>query len=176
MANGMADLFRRLTTGVHVIGVAHGNLRNAFTASSVSMVSYRPLLVALSINPEHASYAILKSGRVFSINVLRADQQASAEHFGTQSGRAVDKLSSVQWRAGRTGAPLLPDALAYFDCQTVTDIEAGDHRLVVGQVVDGAVLDPDGQPLLYAATGNLDGSADLYPADFRGLEQVRCRP
>ena len=166
MTDGMADLFRHLTTGVHVIGVAHGDLRNAFTASWVVQVSFRPLLVALSINPTRASYPILTGGRVFAINVLRAEQQALAEHFGTQSGRAVDKLSSTPWRSGRTGAPLLLGALAYFDCQAVSDVEAGDHRLVMGQVVDGAVLALDGQPLVYAATGDLDQSDDLYAKEF----------
>jgi flavin reductase (DIM6/NTAB) family NADH-FMN oxidoreductase RutF len=166
MTDGMADLFRHLTTGVHVIGVVHGDLRNAFTASWVVQVSFRPLLLAVSVNPTHASYPILKSGRVFAINVLRAEQQALAEHFGTQSGRAVDKLASTPWRSGRTGAPLLLGALAYFDCQAVSDVEAGDHRLVMGRVVDGAVLAPDGQPLIYAATGDLDQSADLYAKEF----------
>ncbi|WP_087135438.1 flavin reductase family protein [Caballeronia arationis] len=89
-----------------------------------------------------------------------------AEHFGTQSGRDVDKLSSTPWRSGCTGAPLLLGALAYFDCQVLTDFEAGDHRLVLGRVVDGAVLNPDGRPLLYSATGNLDQSADLYAKEF----------
>lgn len=67
--------------------------------------------------------------------------------------------------AGRTGAPLLPDALACFDCQAVSDVEAGDHRLVMVRVVDGAVLAPEAQPLIYAATGDLDQSADLYAKD-----------
>ena len=168
MNDRMADLFQRLTTGVHVIGVAHGDVRNAFTASWVVQVSFRPLLVALSINPAHASYPILARGRVFAINALRADQQALAKHFGTQSGRTVDKLSSTPWRPGRTGAPLLLDALAYFECQVLSDVEAGDHRLVIGGVVDGAVLVGDGQPLLDAATGNLDQSTDLYPKEFFG--------
>jgi flavin reductase (DIM6/NTAB) family NADH-FMN oxidoreductase RutF len=166
MAHDMADLFRHLTTGVHVIGVAHGSVRNAFTASSVMQVSFRPLLVALGINPEHASYRILSGGGVFTINVLRAEQQALAGHFGTQSARMVDKLSSMPWRAGRTGAPLLHGALAWFECQVVSDVEAGDHRLVIGRVVDGAVPAPDGQPLISAATGDLDGSAALYPKEF----------
>ncbi|WP_162071149.1 flavin reductase family protein [Burkholderia sp. THE68] len=166
MAERMAELFRHLTTGVYVIGVAYGDLRNAFTASSIMHVSFRPLLVALSINPEHESYSILQSGRIFAISVLEAKQQRLAEHFGTQSGRTVDKLSSTAWRPGRTGAPLLLDALAYFDCQVLTDVEAGDHRLIVGRVVDGGVRSPDGQPLLYSATGNLDQSADLYAKDF----------
>ncbi|APA89414.1 flavin reductase family protein (plasmid) [Paraburkholderia sprentiae WSM5005] len=166
MSNGIAKLFRHLTAGVYVIGVASGERRNAFTASSVMQVSFSPLLVAICISPEHQSYALLRSGAVFGISVLRADQQKLAEHFGTQSGRAVDKLATTRWRAGVTGAPLLLDALAHFDCRVVDDIEAGDHRVVIGRVVDGALVGTDGAPLIYAQTGNLDMSEGLYPGTF----------
>ncbi|SAK60629.1 flavin reductase domain-containing protein [Caballeronia temeraria] len=166
MTNRMADLFRCLSAGVYVIGVADGATRNAFTASSVMQVSFDPLLVALAINPSHASYPILDRGRAFSINVLRSDQKPLAEHFGTHTGSTIDKLSSTPWRAGRSGAPLLLDALAYFDCRLFTEVEAGDHRLVIGGVIDGAVLSPEAQPLLYVATGDLDQSAQLYAKTF----------
>jgi flavin reductase (DIM6/NTAB) family NADH-FMN oxidoreductase RutF len=60
----------------------------------------------------------------------------------------------------------LVDALAYFDCEVVRDIVAGDHRLVIGRVIDGAIVSPAGDPLLYAQTGDLDMSAGLYPQEF----------
>ncbi|MGF6416282.1 flavin reductase [Paraburkholderia sp. MM5482-R1] len=103
MSNWIAQLFRHLTAGVYVIGVADGERRNAFTAS---------------------------------------------------------------WRTDVTGAPLPLDALAHFDCRVTGDIEAGDHRLIVGRVVDGALAGADGDPLIYAQTGNLDMSEDVYPETF----------
>jgi flavin reductase (DIM6/NTAB) family NADH-FMN oxidoreductase RutF len=151
---------------VYIIGVADSDRRNAFTASSIMQVSFSPLLLAISINPDHESYHLLTGGQVFAISVLLAQQQALAEHFGTQSGRTVDKLASISWRPGKTGAPLLVDALAHFDCQVVNDIEAGDHRLVIGRVIDGAIVSPAGLPLIYAQTGDLDMSAGLYPKKF----------
>jgi flavin reductase (DIM6/NTAB) family NADH-FMN oxidoreductase RutF len=44
-------LFQRLTQGVYVVGVAHEEARNAFTAAWVMQVSFDPLLLALSVNP-----------------------------------------------------------------------------------------------------------------------------
>ena len=41
----------------------HGEARNAFTAAWVMQVSFDPLLLALSINPHHSSYRLLKEGR-----------------------------------------------------------------------------------------------------------------
>jgi flavin reductase (DIM6/NTAB) family NADH-FMN oxidoreductase RutF len=70
MSRSIAALFQRLTQGVYVVGVAHGAVRNAFTAAWVMQVSFDPLLLTLSINPHHSSYRLLKEGRAFSVNVL----------------------------------------------------------------------------------------------------------
>ena len=56
MSSRPIDLFRRLTNGLYVVGVAHDDRRDAFTAAWVTQVSFEPLLLALSINPSHASY------------------------------------------------------------------------------------------------------------------------
>lgn len=156
-------LFHRLSTGVYVIGVTHEGRSNAFTAAWLAQVSFEPLLIALSVNPEHASYPLLSRSRVFAVSVLREGQLELARHFGTQSGRDTDKLARMRWRAGTLGAPVLLDAAAFLECRVTKTIAAGDHRLVLGQVTGGAVVDDNAEPLLYSDTGNLDGSTELYP-------------
>jgi flavin reductase (DIM6/NTAB) family NADH-FMN oxidoreductase RutF len=164
--NEVAALFRRLTQGVYVVGVSDGEARDAFTAAWVMQVSFDPLLLALSINPEHASYPLLHAGRGFTVNVLKQGQLALARRFGTRSGRDEDKLAGIAWRPGRTGAPILDDALAYFDCELSGEMGAGDHDLTLGRVTYGRVLDPDAVPLLYSETGDMDGSSAIYPRKF----------
>jgi flavin reductase (DIM6/NTAB) family NADH-FMN oxidoreductase RutF len=166
MSDTPLDLFRRLTNGLYVVGVAHGDRRDAFTAAWITQVSFQPLLLALSINPTHASYPILAAGGVFSVNILRHGQLEPARHFGTQSGRETDKLAGRRWSPGLEGVPILLDAAAYLECRVSARHPAGDHELVLGRPVGGRVLDPAAQPMTYAETGNLDGSADLYPASF----------
>jgi flavin reductase (DIM6/NTAB) family NADH-FMN oxidoreductase RutF len=126
-------------------------------------VSFDPLLLALSINPHNASYQLLQSGGGFTVNVLKETQLEWARGFGTRSGRDTDKLAGIRWRPGRTGAPILEEALGYFDCSLEGRHQAGDHELVLGRVVDGELLAPDALPLAYSATGDMDGSSALYP-------------
>ena len=164
--NEITALFRRLTYGVYVVGVSDGDDRDAFTAAWVMQTSFEPLLLALSINPEHASYPLLHSGGGFTVNVLKQGQQDLARWFGTRSGRDEDKLAGIRWRPGRTGAPILEDALAYFDCELSGEMGAGDHELTLGRVTYGRLLDPDAAPLVYAETGDMDGSSALYPKKF----------
>jgi flavin reductase (DIM6/NTAB) family NADH-FMN oxidoreductase RutF len=160
------EVFRRLTNGVYVVGVAYGQRRDAFTAAWVTQVSFDPLLLALSINPTHASYPILVEAGAFGLSVLGSGQLELARHFGTQSGRTVDKLVGQRWEASAGGSPVLSDAIAQFDCRVVSRFPAGDHELVLGRVTGGRVLAPDQPPMRYAETGNLDGSAALYPSTF----------
>jgi flavin reductase (DIM6/NTAB) family NADH-FMN oxidoreductase RutF len=160
------ELFRRLTNGLYVVGVAHGEQRDAFTAAWITQVSFDPLLLALSINPAHASYPILQAAGVFGVSILRRGQLDLARHFGTQSGRTVDKLAGQRWQAALGGAPVLLDAAAYLECRVIDSHVAGDHELVLAEVVGGRVLAAEAAPMTYAETGDLDGSAELYPTTF----------
>jgi flavin reductase (DIM6/NTAB) family NADH-FMN oxidoreductase RutF len=168
-------LFRRLTTGVYVIGVAHQGRSNAFTAAWVTQVSFDPLLVGLSVNPENFSRSLLHQSRIFTVNVLKKGQLDLARHFGTQSGRDVDKLTGQRWREGALGTPILSDAAAYLDCRVVDLVRAGDHELILGEPVGGEVLD-NADPMVYAETGNLDGSSGLYPPSFPGNDLSHVMP
>ena len=162
----MQALFRQLSAGVYVVGAARNERRDAFTAAWVMQISFDPLLLALSIHPQHASYALVMDSRAFTVNVLKQDQLDVARRFGTRSGRESDKLADVRWHPGRSGAPILDDALAYFDCEVTEHRTAGDHELLLGRVVDGRIIDPNAVPLTYQETGDMDGSTNLYPVRF----------
>ena len=157
------ELFRHLSTGVYVVGVAAGERRNAFTAAWLTQVSFDPLLVALSVNPGNASWPLLVEGGGFVVNVLRRDQVDLAEHFGLHSGREEDKLAGIAWRPAPSGAPILANAVAWLECRLHARHPAGDHEIVLARPVGGDLVAPHAAPLLYRDTGNLDGSRELYP-------------
>ncbi|HFD13096.1 MAG TPA: flavin reductase [Crenotrichaceae bacterium] len=160
----ISTLLRQLTHGVYVIGVCDESSVNAFTASWLMQVSFNPVMVALSINPQHRSWSILEQGKVFSINVLKDDQLDLAIHFGLPG---TAKLESVDWRPGEVSkAPVLETTIAYCECVVETHIESGDHRLVTARVVNGKVLDETASPLLYQSAAHLDGSHALFPEKF----------
>ena len=155
----IASVLKHLTHGVYVIGVAEGEVTNAFTAAWVMQVSFSPVLLAISINPEHYSYQLLKQGRVCSINVLSQQQMPIAAHFG-QSGVA-NKMALGTWSSDLTGAPVLQESLAYFDCKVSYEVAAGDHQLVICEVMAAKQL-KKGAVMLYSDTENMDNSAELY--------------
>ncbi len=158
MIENLDKLFKQISLGVYVIGVSDGEHQNAFTAACVMQVSFNPPLLAISINPEHYSYQLLQAGGVCTVNILGQHQYAIAEHFGSS---AKDKMTGFQWQKGQTGAPILAESLAYFDCRVSHYTDAGDHKIVVCKVIAAANLN-EGSPLLYCQTGDMDHSSELY--------------
>jgi flavin reductase (DIM6/NTAB) family NADH-FMN oxidoreductase RutF len=173
MSESIAALFKTLTQGVYLIGVAHGEERNAFTAAWVMQVSFDPVLLALSINPLHSSYRLLKEGGAFSVNVLKEGQLDLAARFGDPARE--DALSETGWTTGRLGLPVLRDGLAFFECRFLHECPAGDHVLAVGKVVNGKLLDSRAKPLSYRDTGDLDGASALFPDGSGNHEELGTR-
>ena len=131
---------RKIPHGVYVIGLKQDSQLNAFTATWLTQVSFTPPLVALGIRKDSHSFEMIKVGRVFSVNLLGKDQKAIAEHFVKPATVIGEKLKDVRHRAGKTGAPVLEDAIAYFECE-VREIanEYGDHAIIIGEVIDAGV-------------------------------------
>lgn len=148
-----------ITQGVYVISVKNGLTENAFTAAWVMQVSFQPLLICFSINPKHYSYQLLQADKVCCISVLSAKQASLAKHFGQSNTQ--DKMHGQQWLKTQSGTSALAESLAYFDCLVDYDVVAGDHKLVVCQVLESVILNA-GSPMLYRDTNNMDGSSKFY--------------
>jgi flavin reductase (DIM6/NTAB) family NADH-FMN oxidoreductase RutF len=144
-----AIAFDALVHGVYVVTTLLSDVVNGMTASWVSQVSLKPLLVMVSMAPSRYSHDLLKKSGVFAINVLDRGQADLGKRFGFKSGRQVDKFAGLEWTTAATGAPILPQAYAYLDLKLKETFPAGDHTLLVGEVVAAKILHPQAQPLVF---------------------------
>ena len=145
-------VLRKIAHGVYVIGVREGGKTNAFTATWVSQVSFEPPLLMAAIRKDSLSFRMIEESAVFVVNFLGTGQKPLAQHFLKPAHLGGDKLAGIPHRAGATGAPILEEAIAYAECQVRAIHPAGDHSLVVGEVVE-AGLQKDVDPLALKETG-----------------------
>jgi flavin reductase (DIM6/NTAB) family NADH-FMN oxidoreductase RutF len=104
------------------------------TANALSSVSLDPPLVLVCLREESETLYALLGREQFAINVLGHDQLELAERFAGRSNRHT--WERVAHRPGAHGAPLLDGALATLEC-TLHDIaDGGDHRIVIGRVLE----------------------------------------
>lgn len=147
-----ADVLRKVPLVVSVVTVGRGGVENGLTVSWASPVSFDPPQFMIAVDQHHYSVDFLKSTKNFAINVLGSDQARVAGHFARQSMADEDKLDAINTREGETGAAILSDAIAYFDCELSAIHETGDHLLIIGTVVDARLL-REGDALITTQSG-----------------------
>ncbi len=140
----------RLVTGVTVVTTRAGNLNHAMTANAVSSVSLEPLLLLVCVEREARFHdAIIESG-VWAVNILPGSARPAADWLATRGRPLHGQLDRVAHHPGpRTGVPLLDDALSSVECRTTELMVAGDHTIVVGEVLSVDLAEHPGEALVY---------------------------
>ena len=113
-------------------------------------VSVQPPLVCMSIRPSRYSYGLIQATGEFVINVAPYEIAQQVLFCGRRSGRNVDKFAATGLTAGPARLvqpPIIAECVAHLECRVVQDVEIGDHRLVVAEVLVAyarpGVLDDD---------------------------------
>lgn len=116
------------------------------TANSVTSLSLDPPLVLFAIEQHNQMLQQLTATPAFAINILRADQEALSHRFAAPGPK---DFSGIGITYGSSGAPIFSDCLGFLECEVYQRLPGGDHRIVVGKVLGGALN--GGKPLLFFA-------------------------
>jgi flavin reductase (DIM6/NTAB) family NADH-FMN oxidoreductase RutF len=138
-------LLGHFATGVTVLTCRGSNGADiGVTISALASVSLLPALLLVCVERRTEVCRCLRAATEFAISVLAADQEALARRFAQ---RCEDRFAGVEVIRGKTGAALLHGALAHFECRTVSMQNAGDHAILVGEIIRGSAQ--PGSPLLH---------------------------
>ena len=122
----------------------------AITANSVTSVSLDPMLLLVCV--EHASRLhdlVLSAGR-FAVSVLGLDGEPISRKLARRGHDTDGALAGVPHHRGpHTGALLLDDALATFECVTTAAHPGGDHTVLIGEVLAVEMPRPEADPLVW---------------------------
>jgi flavin reductase (DIM6/NTAB) family NADH-FMN oxidoreductase RutF len=133
-------------SGVTVVTATGPDGPVGLTASSFSSVSLDPPLVSVCVDSNGTSHAGVTTAEGFAVHVLDDSQETLSNRFARPS---VDRFAPDDWHTGPFEAPLLPLGLARIVCARHHVVEAGDHTIIIGRVVE--VETSQGKPLLYWA-------------------------
>ncbi len=131
------NVLGRLPTGVVVITGGDRLNPSGLLVGSFMSVSLEPPLVAVCPAKTSTSWPAVEANGNFCANVLAEGQEPLARRFATSGG---DKFAGLSWTpAPATGSPMLDDVAAWIDCRIYQRYEAGDHWLVLGEVLELSV-------------------------------------
>lgn len=148
-----SNLFRRacaqFATGIAIAstldpqGLPHGMTVNSFTS-----VSMEPPLVLICVDRTCNLLPIFEEFGHYGLSFLGHEQQGLSSRFAQ---RGQDRFDGMHWVAGSLGIPLIPDALAHLQCRIINTVAAGDHVVLIAEVVSADIH--SGRPLLFYESG-----------------------
>jgi 4-hydroxyphenylacetate 3-hydroxylase, reductase component len=158
------------STGVTIVTAAANGECAGLTANSFTSVSLDPPLVLWAVKKSSTSWPTFAASKSFVVNVLAADQAQLATQFA-RSGS--DKFKDVEWRPGPSGAPLLLNVAAQFECDRRVEYEGGDHLIVVGEVLHFARYDRRPLVFVQGRFSTAIDSPELVRSGQSGLPEQR---
>jgi len=133
---------------VHLRDEDHGMLANW-----VTQAAFDPPMVAVAVENDARTLAMIRDARSFAVSVLGEGQRELAGKLGRSSAKAPTKLKGIKTRQGPVyKSPILAEALGWLECRLVGTLPAGDHTVVLGEVVEAGV-EREGNVLTLRAAG-----------------------
>ncbi|HRC40289.1 flavin reductase family protein [Nostocoides sp.] len=148
-----SDEFRaamgRLASGVVVLSANDGRHDHAMTATAFTSVSLDPPLVLACVERAARFHDLVLASGGFGVSILGVGQRAAAEWLATPGRPLVDQFERIPHRRGGGGAILLTESIATLECRTSALHPAGDHSILVGEVIATTLIDTPDEALVH---------------------------
>ena len=142
--DSIKDALRMMPYGFYAITSRNGDDANAMVANWISQVSFDPRLVAVGLQKTSYTHSVIEQGRVFAINIFRAEDQEIIMPFCKSRAKFPDKIADATYSvAPQTGCPVLEGAAAYVEFKVTQIVNTGgDHDIIIGEPVGAEVFKP----------------------------------
>ena len=139
-----------MPSGLYVLGSRAGDRMNLMTLNWATQVSFDPKLLAVSVEKTAVTHELVSAGGVFALSVIDREDRAIVRRFTkpVELDAEAGTLNGFPFRTAVTGAPVLTQAAAYFDCSVRQTIDCGGHDLFLGEILDAAFLKAEDTPVL----------------------------
>ena len=148
-AKTFTGAMRALVGNCSVLTVGDGADRTGLVVTSAISLSAEPPLLLACVNRSASSWPMFERYGRFGWSSLGAQHEEVAKRFSGFGGvKGPDRYAGADWVTAVTGAQLLADAPAAFDCEVEEMIDRATHSIVIGRV-RAVITNPEQGALVY---------------------------
>ncbi len=127
-------------------------IHDVATFSFVTPISFKPQLLAFSIGHARYTKELIEKNPECVINVSTKEMLDDALYCGTRTGRNTDKYEKIEWEESSKVKPRrIKKSPVQLECKVKKVIPAGDHNIVLCEVVLEHVKTMDYTPLMHVS-------------------------
>jgi flavin reductase (DIM6/NTAB) family NADH-FMN oxidoreductase RutF len=154
----VATAVGHIPSGLFIVSVMDPETKkiDGYLASWVQQVSFNPLLISLAIKPGRPAYDLIKSGKVFSVNVVGEHDKTYLRHFWKGYDPNSNPFNELNHTIAPNGGVVLLQAKSTMECKLVDSLKPGDHEVVIAKVISSAVMEEGTRPMVHVRKTGTD--------------------
>ena len=129
---------------------------DGYLASWVQQVSFNPLIISMAIKPGRPAYDLIKSGKIFGINVVGDHEKNYLKHFWKGYDPAHNPFAELSHQIGQAGGVILNEAKSAIECKMISSQKPGDHEIIFAEVLSSHILNQDARPMVHIRKSGAD--------------------
>lgn len=145
MDSDLREVMRYFATGVCLLSTyvdePGGRRHDAITVNSLTSVSLEPPLVSVCVRKESTLLADVLASGVWALSILDVGADDIARTFAQDKSTRAAALEAMSTSPGEHTGALVVDSLGWLECSLREPIDAGDHVILLGDVLAAGAQD-----------------------------------
>ena len=139
----------RVPSGLFILTLRHESRAGGMLASWVQQAGFEPPMISVAVRLDRYQLDWMDAAGRFTLNQLPAGRKALLRHFARGFEPEEPAFEGLALADVDASGPVLSDALAWLDAEIVGGMDSGDHRVVLGRVRAGGLLQHDAEPAIH---------------------------
>lgn len=138
----------RVASGIFILTAGTGGRATGMLASWVMQAGFEPPMVSVAVKSGRYVAEWLTAGEPFVLNMVAEKQFEFLKHFGKGFEPNAPAFEGLAVTPCPRGVPILSDCLGHLQCEPVSHVDSGDHRIFLARVVRGG-LQSESPPMIH---------------------------
>lgn len=142
----LAPVIGRITSGIYIGTGMLACTRVGMLCSFVEQASFDPPMLTMAIAPDRRLAQALMENQRIAVNILGIKNQELMRAFANPNNEYP--FEDIRLLESDYDLPIFEDALGYLVCEHRDEMQAGDHRVYLLEIIDGEFLAKDSEPMV----------------------------
>jgi flavin reductase (DIM6/NTAB) family NADH-FMN oxidoreductase RutF len=154
VAPPLARALGRIPSGLFIVSTQREGRPVGFLGSFVMQMGFEPPILFVGVGKSRSLLGDFRRTGHFAVSVLDATSRPAMGPFVRKLPEGTSPFDGLALLQTASGSPVLAGALAWLDCRITGEFETGDHVVLFGEVVEGALL-REGEPSTHVRKSGL---------------------
>ncbi len=139
----------RMASGVYIITIEDETGREGMLATWVTQAAFSPPMLTITVNHARPILSRLNKGAKATLNVLGKPNSDIFKNFVKPHTEGMDRFEGLELEECDGFPPAFAKCISAMMLEVSNVVDAGDHKIIVGEVKDGKMFNKDLEPMVH---------------------------